>query len=119
MTGFPQRACIRVAKNNEIFRLQHNNEVFFVASDRHLSPWLNKMINRTSSYQHMPPPYMLAHPRGLLPPLPSRASRVGGNDDPHDLASKGRTAARSDTAYVSFLLFSELGHGRRLGRWCL
>jgi hypothetical protein len=40
MTGFPQRACIRVAKNNEIFRLQHNNEVFFVASDRHLSPWL-------------------------------------------------------------------------------
>jgi hypothetical protein len=46
MTGFPERTCARIAKNNQILGLEYSNEVVFIASDRHLSPWLDKTINR-------------------------------------------------------------------------
>jgi hypothetical protein len=49
MTGFPQRACIRISKHDEVFRLDYNYEVVVIASDRHLTPWLDKAINRISS----------------------------------------------------------------------
>jgi hypothetical protein len=49
-TGFPQRICICIAKDNEVFRLQYNNEIVFIASDRHFSPRLDKTINRIDCY---------------------------------------------------------------------
>jgi hypothetical protein len=36
-TSFTQCACFRMPKHNEVFRLERNNEVVAVASDRNLS----------------------------------------------------------------------------------
>jgi hypothetical protein len=52
MTRSPQGTFTRITKNNQIFRLEYNNEVVVVATDQHLSPWLDKTINHTRSYCH-------------------------------------------------------------------
>lgn len=47
ITGLAKCSCTGIAKEHQIFRLQHNNVIFFVASDRHLSlRRANKTLNR-------------------------------------------------------------------------
>ena len=94
VTGPPQCTRVRVAKNNEVFWLEYNNEVIFIASDRHLSPWLNKTINRIKGCRQFNPPRtqreirsMLTHARRLLCTPLSPGFPLSSHDGRHDVAS--------------------------------
>jgi hypothetical protein len=50
MTRFPQNTFIRIAKNDQVFRLEYNNEVIVIATDQYLSPRLDETINCIRSY---------------------------------------------------------------------
>jgi hypothetical protein len=113
VTGPPQCTRVRVAKNNEVFWLEYNNEVIFIASDRHLSPWLNKTINRIKACRQF---NLHAHNAkfGACSPMLGGcsvlrcplASRLDSHDGRDDVASKGRRSLRGDAACV-FLRFVE------------
>jgi hypothetical protein len=47
ITGLAKSICIGIPKEHKVFRLQHNNVILLVASDRYLSPRrANKTLNR-------------------------------------------------------------------------
>jgi aminoglycoside phosphotransferase len=50
ITGLAECGCAGIAKEHQTLRLQHNNVIFFVASDRYLSPRrANKSLERLSA----------------------------------------------------------------------
>jgi hypothetical protein len=50
MRGLAKCGCTGIAKKHQIFRLQHNNVILLVASDRYLSPRrANKSLERLSA----------------------------------------------------------------------
>jgi hypothetical protein len=47
ITGLAKCSCAGIAEEHQIFRLQYDNVIFFVAPDRYLSPRrANKTLNR-------------------------------------------------------------------------
>ena len=50
ITGLAKCSCAGIAEEHQIFRLQYDNVIFFVASDRHLWPRrANKSLERLSA----------------------------------------------------------------------
>lgn len=117
VTGPPQCTCVRVAKNNEVFWLEYNNEVIFIASDRHLSPWLNKTINRIKACRQFS---LHAHGTkcGARSPILGgcsvlrcpQASRLDSHGGRHDAASKGRTAIPAGRRRMCFSAICRPGY---------
>ena len=47
IAGLAKSICVGISKEHKVFRLQHNNVILLVASDRYLAPRrANKTLNR-------------------------------------------------------------------------
>ena len=104
ITGLAKCSRTGIAEEHQIFRLQHNNVIFLVASDRYLSPRrANKTLNRywhgtpltlkTQRECGACPPSLGARP-ALRRPVPLDRRTLFHAEDGEDRAAFGGTASK-------------------------